>query len=118
VQRFIILEGNLNRSILTMTKRDLAVRIANHSDVALTQREVMDVLQIALDTITQELAAGRGIEFRNFGVFELKKCRARVGRNPNAPENTVSIPERVVVKFKPGKIMKEKVGQLTPEDIC
>lgn len=100
-----------------MTKRDLAVRVANHSDVNLTQREVMDVLQIALDTITNELAAGRGIEFRNFGVFELKKCRARVGRNPNAPMNTVKIPERVVVKFKPGKVMKARVGELSPEDV-
>ena len=100
-----------------MTKRDLAVRIANNSDINLTQREVMDVLQVALDTITNELAAGRGIEFRNFGVFELKKCRARVGRNPNAPKNTVKIPERVVVKFKPGKIMKAKVGELSPEDL-
>lgn len=100
-----------------MTKRDLAVRIANSSKVEFTQREVMDILQAVLDTITSELSAGRGIEFRNFGVFELKKCRARVGRNPNAPKNTVKIPERVVVKFKPGKEMKAKVDKLSPSDI-
>ena len=100
-----------------MTKRDLAIRIANNSAINLTQREVQDVLQVALNTITNELAAGRGIEFRNFGVFELKVCKERVGRNPNKPSNTVKIPERVIVKFKPGKIMKEKVDQLDPTEI-
>ncbi|MDT8390986.1 MAG: HU family DNA-binding protein [Lentisphaeria bacterium] len=100
-----------------MTKRDLAIRIANNSDINLTQRQVQDVLQVALDTITKELAAGRGIEFRNFGVFELKVCKERVGRNPNAPSNTVKIPERVTVKFKPGKVMKEMIDQLSSSDI-
>jgi len=49
---------------------------------------------------------------RNFGVFTLKKRKERIGRNPNEPANTVQIPERTVVKFKPGKIMREKVSRL------
>ena len=93
-----------------MTKRDLVIRISNQT--GLTQRQVMDVLQRALDTITNELAAGRGIEFRNFGVFEVKKRKPRIGRNPNAPKRTVTIPERLIVKFKPGKVMKSKVTKL------
>jgi nucleoid DNA-binding protein len=93
-----------------MTKRDLVVRIAHQTD--LKQQDVMQVIQLALDTITNELAAGRGIEFRNFGVFELKKRKPRVGRNPNSPRNTVQIPERVVVKFKPGKVMRHRVGRM------
>lgn len=98
-----------------MTKRDLVVRIARQT--GLNQRDVMQVLQLALDTITNELAAGRGIEFRNFGVFELKVRKPRIGRNPNAPKKTVEIPERVVVKFKPGKIMAERVLKLDPQHI-
>ena len=90
-----------------MTKRDLAIRIS--SKMGLTQRQVLDVLQAALDLITGELAAGRGVEFRNFGVFEVKRRQPRIGRNPKAPKNTVVIPERLVVKFKPGKVMKSKV---------
>ena len=35
-------------------------------------------------------------------------------RNPNQPENEVPIPERVVVKFKAGKVMKEKVHEIDP----
>jgi nucleoid DNA-binding protein len=98
-----------------MTKRDLVIRIANQT--GLTQRDVMDVVQLALDTVTNELAAGRGVEFRNFGVFEVKVRKPRVGRNPNAPSNTVKIPERVVVKFKPGKVMKKRVLKLAPKSV-
>ncbi len=98
-----------------MTKRDLVVRIANQ--IEMNQADVMEVVQRTFDTITNELAAGRSIEFRNFGVFELVKRRPRVGRNPNSPQNTVQIPERVVVKFKPGRVMKKKVSMLSPRDI-
>jgi nucleoid DNA-binding protein len=90
-----------------MTKRDLAIRIARQTD--LNQRDVMNVIQLALDMIVDELAANRGIEFRNFGVFEVKKRQPRVGRNPKAPAKTVKIPERSVVKFKPGKVMRDRV---------
>ena len=93
-----------------MTKRDLVVRIATELDV--NQRVVTQVVQRALDHIISELSAGRGVELRNFGVFTLKRRKQRIGRNPNAPKNVVKIPERMVVKFKPGKIMKEKVTKL------
>lgn len=98
-----------------MTKRDLVIRIANQT--GLTQRDVMDVVQRTLDTVTNELCAGRGVEFRNFGVFEIRKRQPRIGRNPNAPKNTVQIPERVVVKFKPGKVMKDRVSKLSPDAV-
>lgn len=98
-----------------MTKRDLAVRISKQTNVQ--QNEVMNVIQLTLDTIVSELAAGRGVEFRNFGVFEVVVRKARIGRNPNAPEDEVRIPERVVVKFKPGKIMEAKVGKISPKKV-
>jgi len=94
-----------------MTKRDLAIRIAKQAD--LQQNEVMKVIQLALDTIVTEVAAGRNVEFRNFGVFEVVVRQPRIGRNPNAPKNTVKIPARTVVKFKPGKVMEAKVGKLS-----
>lgn len=93
-----------------MTKRDLVVRIA--TEAGINQRVVTLVVQKTLDHVINELCAGRGVELRNFGVFTLKRRKQRIGRNPNAPANTVKIPERTVVKFKPGKIMKEKVTKL------
>ena len=97
-----------------MTKRDLAIRIANQTD--LKQQDVMTVIQLALKTMADELAEGKGIEFRNFGVFELAVRKSRIGRNPNAPDQTVRIPERVVVKFKPGKDLAKRVLELQPAD--
>ena len=93
-----------------MTKRDLVVRIATETGV--NQRDVSTVVQRTLEHIMNELAAGRGVELRNFGVFTIKQRKPRKGRNPNQPNNEVEIPERVVVKFKPGKLMREKVSKL------
>jgi len=93
-----------------MTKRDLVVRIS--SETNLIQQDVLTVVQKTLDYITEALAAGVTVELRNFGVFEVKTRKARVGRNPNRPETDVPIPARSVVKFKPGKEMKEMVLQI------
>jgi len=90
-----------------MTKRDLVMRIAD--ETGLIQQDVFAVLQKSLDYIVDALEQGDTVEFRNFGVFEVRERRQRIGRNPNKPENVVTIPARKVVKFKPGKIMREKI---------
>ena len=100
---------------MTMTKRDLVVRVARQANMK--QSDVMDIIQLTLDTITEELAEGHNIEFRNFGVFEVLTRKARVGRNPNSPKQTVKIPERAVVKFKPGKEMRTLVVKINPKDL-
>ena len=96
-----------------MTKRDLVVRISAETDIV--QQHVLDVVQKTLDYIAEAVAQGKKVELRNFGVFEVKIRKARVGRNPNAPANDVRIPPRAVVKFKPGKEMREAVLRLMPE---
>lgn len=88
------------------------------SETGLVQQHVLDVIQKTLDYISQSVAQGRKVELRNFGVFEVKIRKARVGRNPNAPETDVPIPERAVVKFKPGKDMRENVIKLTSAQVA
>lgn len=97
-----------------MTKRDLVIRISE--ETGLVQQTVLDVVQKTLDYIAEAVAQGKKVELRNFGVFEVKIRKARVGRNPNAPEADVRIPPRAVVKFKPGKEMREAVIRLTPDE--
>jgi nucleoid DNA-binding protein len=92
---------------MTLTKRDLVTRISN--ETGLVQQQVLDIVQKTLDYIAEALANSDKVELRNFGVFEVKVRKARVGRNPNAPETDVPIPERSVVKFKPGKEMRAEV---------
>ena len=95
-----------------MTKRDLANRISD--ETGLGQQEVLSVVQKTLDYLIEELAHGRTVELSNFGVFEVKTRKARVGRNTNAPDVDVPIPARAVVKFKPGKEMRTAVAKLNP----
>jgi nucleoid DNA-binding protein len=90
-----------------MTKRDLVMRIAN--ETGLVQTDVYSVIQKTMDYIVEALEEGENVEFRNFGVFEVRERKQRIGRNPNKPEDVVTIPARKVVKFKPGKIMREKI---------
>lgn len=90
-----------------MTKRDLVVRISK--DTGLLQQDVGEVLERVLDGIIECLEKGDTVEFRNFGVFKIQRRKSRIGRNPHKPENTVVIPDRRVVKFKPGKIMRRKI---------
>ncbi|MCC5848684.1 MAG: HU family DNA-binding protein [Verrucomicrobia bacterium] len=96
-----------NKSNKRTTKRELVVRISQ--ETGLIQQDVYDVIQKTLDYITESLSNGNDVEFRNFGVFEITERKQRIGRNPNKPEETVTIPTRKVVKFKPGKVMKHLV---------
>jgi nucleoid DNA-binding protein len=95
---------------MTLTKRDLVIRISE--ETGLIQSQVQDVVQKTLDYITEALAKGDKVEIRNFGVFEVKVRKARIGRNPNAPAVDVPIPERPVVKFKAGKEMRAGLRKL------
>ena len=65
--------------------------------------------------ITDALASGRDVELRNFGVFEVRLTKSRVGRNPHKPEKDVIIPARATVKFKSGKVMRQRVLLRTDE---
>ncbi|MEI8291988.1 MAG: HU family DNA-binding protein [Verrucomicrobiota bacterium] len=98
---------------MTLTKRDIVVRISE--ETGLIQSQVFDVVQKTLDQIAESLAKGDKVELRNFGVFDVKIRKARVGRNPNKPETDVPIPARTMVKFKAGKEMRAEVLKLTPK---
>src|SRR6202162_6246398 len=100
---------------MTMTKRDLVIRISN--ETGLVQQQVLDVVQKTLDYIADAVSKGDKVELRNFGVFEVKVRKARVGRNPNSPATDVPIPTRAMVKFKAGKEMRGDVLKLTPQKV-
>jgi integration host factor subunit beta len=94
----------------TITKKELIDRIAettNHRRV-----QVKRVVQQFLDEIVNELGRGNRLEFRDFGVFESKLRKARKAQNPKTLE-PVAVPEKRTVKFKVGRLMKQKLGDLT-----
>ena len=89
-----------------MTKKDIVLKIAEETDIK--QIDVKKVVQRTLDQITLALSKGETVELRNFGVFKVKSRRPRLGRNPKTGEK-VPIPERKVVTFKVGMVMKKRV---------
>ena len=98
-----------------LTKRQIAVSLANCYKIPLRDAEVG--VQVVLDAIADGLLQGKCVELRNFGVFEVLVRKPRVGRNPNNPEEPVEIPKRAVVKFKPGKHLKNGLKKLDIEKL-
>jgi nucleoid DNA-binding protein len=89
-----------------MTKKDIILKVSDDSN--LKQIDVKKVVQRTFDCIIEALARGEKIELRNFGVFKIKQRKSRIGRNPRTGQ-TVPVPPRKVVVFKPGLEMKKKV---------
>ncbi len=95
----------------TITKRELVNKICVELDSNLTQSDVLEVIQKAVDVITASLGEGNRVVLRNFGTFAVKEVKAKVGRNPKDPAKDVPIPARKVVKFKVGKTLKEAAAK-------
>ena len=95
---------------MALTKRDLAIQISEES--GLNQQQALQAVQMTLDGICAALEKGQHVEFRDFGVFEIVVRKARIGRNPNNPNVDVVIPQRAVVKFKSGKILKQQLKKI------
>ncbi len=89
-----------------MTKKDIVMKVSNETN--LTQIDVKKIVQRTLDVILESLERGETVELRNFGVFKVKVRRGRLGRNPRTGAE-VSVPEKRVVVFKPGLVLKQKV---------
>lgn len=98
-----------------MTKKDIVKRIA--SETGLRENKTQVVVQKIFDYIKDALIAGEKVEFREFGIFELKVARKRKARNPNKPKNELIIPERVVAKFRPSMNLKKRVRKIKPKSI-
>jgi integration host factor subunit beta len=88
----------------TIKKKDFVDRIAKTTQCK--HVVVKAVVQQFLDEIVSELAKGNRLEFRDFGVFEVREQAARVAQNPKTLE-PVEVPAKRRVKFKMGRIMKE-----------
>lgn len=90
----------------TLTKNEIVRTLAEkyELEIASTRR----VVQGTLDMIVESLVRGDKVELRNFGVFEVIDRKGRIARNPRSRQE-VFIPERKVVKFKPGKVMEDRI---------
>jgi nucleoid DNA-binding protein len=96
-----------------MTKKEIVKQISE--ELGLTQLKTKEIVQKTFDAIVETLLTERRIELRNFGVFEVKRRKARKARNPRTGAK-VDVEPKNVVTFKPGKEMEERVRKLDLAD--
>lgn len=89
-----------------MTKKDIVLKITDMTGIK--QVDVKKVVQKTFDVVIESLVRSEKVELRNFGVFKIKERKARFGRNPRTGES-VPVPPRKVVVFKPGLEMKQRI---------
>ena len=92
-----------------MTKKDIVRTIAEQLD--LPQLRTRELVQRTFDALIETLVQEGRIELRNFGVFQIKRREARVGRNPRTGQRG-PVQAKSVVTFKPGKEMEARVREM------
>jgi integration host factor subunit beta len=97
----------------TVTKKKLIQAISQEKGIH--PNDVRQVVQAFLDKMTECLATGERLEFRDFGVFEVVERKQKIGRNPKNAAVPIIIPARAAVKFTPGKKMRRLIGDPSVE---
>lgn len=93
---------------LTSTRHELAQFVTDQTGLPYVQS--YEVLQLFLDKLIDNLLATNHLELRGFGIFEIIERKGRIGRNPKKPENTVWIPDRKTIRFRPSVLLKKRLG--------
>jgi len=90
-----------------MNKGDLISKIAEEAN--LSKAQAGEALDATLNAISESLQSGDRASLVGFGTFSVAQRNARVGRNPQTGES-INIPAKTVVKFKPGKELTSSVN--------
>ena len=90
-----------------MTKAELVDKIYAKSGLS-TKAKSEAALDAIIESLTECLASGDSITLTGFGSFKVAKRAPRKGRNPRTGKE-IDIPATTVVKFTPGKNLKEAV---------
>lgn len=89
-----------------MNTKDLVSILAQQNN--LSEKEVNDLLQITVGTMTDELINGKAISVKGFGVFELRKKNERITVHPVSGDKMM-IPPKLTLNFKQSSILKDKL---------
>ena len=91
-----------------MNKTELIAAITEKADF--TKKDAEKALNVVVDVITEALVKGEKVQIVGFGSFEVKDRPERVARNPQAPDQEITIPASKAPVFKAGKSLKEAVN--------
>lgn len=88
-----------------MNKLELIEQLA--SKTSLERKQAESAVNGLVDLITATIKSGGEVTITGFGTFSSKRREARMGVNPQKPEEKIQIPAVVVPKFKAGKTLKD-----------
>jgi DNA-binding protein HU-beta len=90
-----------------MTKNELADKVAERTGLAANQAR--QALEVAIETVSDELAAGGEVALAGFGKFSVSHRAARQGRNPATGE-TINIAASKAAKFSAASALKNRLN--------
>jgi DNA-binding protein HU-beta len=90
-----------------MTKNELADKVAERTGLAASQAR--QALEVAIETVSDELAAGGEVALAGFGKFSISHRAARQGRNPATGE-TINIAASKAAKFSAASALKNRLN--------
>ncbi len=93
-----------------MTKQEIVDIVS--SATGLSKVETETIMNGVMSTIIDALANNDRVELRGFGTFGVKHRMPKKARNPGTGE-AIYLPERYVPTFKPAKMMRSRVNELT-----
>lgn len=98
--------------MMTYTKRDIVRRVAEAKGEPMIKVEPwVDAVIVAVREIMLSANTECRIEIRDFGVFEVKKTKAKPkARNPKTNE-VIYVPAHRKTHFKPSKLLKQFLRQ-------
>lgn len=91
-----------------MNKAELIGAVAEKT--GMSKKDSERTVNATLEAIKDSVEAGEKVQLVGFGVFDVKKREARIGRNPKTREE-IKIPASRVPVFKAGKAFKEAVDK-------
>jgi DNA-binding protein HU-beta len=90
-----------------MTKNELAEKVAGRTGLAASQSR--EVLEVAIEAISSELAAGGEVALAGFGKFSVSQRAARQGRNPSTGQ-PIQIAASKAAKFSAASALKKRLN--------
>lgn len=92
-----------------MNKAELIAAVAEKT--GFTKKDAEQAVNATVKAVEEALVSGDKVQLIGFGTFEVRQRKARMGRNPRNPEETIKIPASKAPAFKPGKALKDAVNK-------
>jgi integration host factor subunit beta len=91
-----------------MNRQELVEKLAR-SSASLGRTNAEIVARMILEAMADALVSGKKLAIRNFGSFEVRYRRPRIGRNPKTGE-VVPVPAKPRIQFTPAGALRKRVA--------